>query len=63
MKKQKIANTEDKFLVSSNNYEDNNCPVCLLMKIVEAEQREPTMEEVTDAIERAEDDSSKELEK
>jgi hypothetical protein len=39
MKKQKIAGTKDKFLVSSNNYEDGDCPVCRLMQKVENEGR------------------------
>jgi hypothetical protein len=53
MKKQKIAFTEDKFLLSTNNYEDDDCPVCQLMRKVENEHREPTEKEVDDAIELA----------
>jgi hypothetical protein len=53
MKKQKIAGTPDKFLVSDNNYEDDDCPVCRLMQRVEGEGREPTVEEVNIAMKEA----------
>ena len=53
MKKQKIAQTADEFLVSSNNYEDDDCPVCTLMRAVESEGREPTMQEISVALQEA----------
>jgi hypothetical protein len=56
MKKQKIAETPDKFLVSSNNYEDDDCPVCRLMQKVEKECREPTVEEVNIAMKEAQEE-------
>jgi len=46
MKKQKIAGLVNKFLISSNNYEDDDCPVCRLMRMVEKEGREPTAKEI-----------------
>ncbi|MDE2188325.1 MAG: hypothetical protein KGJ35_01185 [Patescibacteria group bacterium] len=45
MKKQKIFKKEE-FLVSSNDYEDDNCPVCRLMRTCEKEGREPTHVEI-----------------
>ena len=54
MKKQKIGGTKDKFLISSNNYEDDNCPVCKLMRIVKKENREPTMTEIIKAMQETE---------
>ena len=53
MKKQKIANTDDTFLVSSNEYEDDACPVCKLMKRLEVEKREPTISEIYLAMHEA----------
>lgn len=53
MQKQKIAGTQDKFLVSSNNYEDDDCPVCQMMRRVKQEGREPTMEEIDVAMSEA----------
>ncbi len=50
MQKQKIAHTKDKFLVSSNNYEDDDCAVCMLMRKVQKEGREPTMSEICTAM-------------
>jgi len=58
MKKQKIAGTPDKFLVSSNNYEDDNCPVCILMRKVEKEGRQPTIEEVDVAMKEAKENTT-----
>jgi hypothetical protein len=58
MKKQKIAGTSDKFLVSSNNYEDDDCPVCRLMQRVENEGRDPTVEEVNIAMKEAQENST-----
>ena len=49
MKKQKISRQEA-FLVSSNDYEDDNCPMCRLMQKCEKEEREPTHEEVMQAM-------------
>ncbi|MEI8269964.1 MAG: hypothetical protein WCG45_01215 [bacterium] len=46
MKKHKIKDEEDTFLVSSNNCDDDQCPICLLMKECEEDDREPTFEEV-----------------
>jgi hypothetical protein len=46
MKKQKIKDEENTFLISSNDCEDLECPVCLLMKECEEDGREPTLEEV-----------------
>ncbi|MEI6345924.1 MAG: hypothetical protein WCO79_01705 [bacterium] len=53
MQKQKIAGTQDKFLVSSNNYEDDDCPVCQLMRMAQREGREPTMKEIDAAMAEA----------
>lgn len=53
MKKQKIFNTKDLFLVSSNNYEDDNCPVCELMRKIKKENREPTISEIKKAFNEA----------
>jgi len=50
MKKQKIAKEKNTYLVSSNNYEDDNCPVCLLMQECEIERREPTAHEIQNAM-------------
>lgn len=46
MKKQKISGKGKVYLISSNNNEDDNCPVCLLMKECEKNQREPTTQEL-----------------
>jgi hypothetical protein len=43
MKKQKA-------LSSSNDCKDKNCPVCLLIQKVEKEDREPTEEEIMEAM-------------
>ncbi len=61
MKKQKIADTLDDFLVSSNNYEDDDCSVCRLMKKVEKEGREPTAQEISIAIKEAQEIKSKSM--
>ena len=53
MKKHKIARTKDKFIVSSNNYEDDDCPVCQLMRRVEKEGRDPTVAEINKAFKEA----------
>ena len=49
MKKQRIANSNE-YLVSSNNYTDDDCPVCQLMRKANLEKREPTKGEVEVAM-------------
>jgi hypothetical protein len=54
MKKQKITDVEDWFLVSSNDYEDDGCPVCLLMRECKKEGREPTLLELQSVMKKTE---------
>jgi hypothetical protein len=46
VKKQKIALEDEVYLISSNDCEDGECPVCLLMKECELGGRDPTEEEI-----------------
>jgi hypothetical protein len=50
MKKQRISGEEESFLWSSNDYEDDDCAVCRLMRKVEREKRDPTTDEVMRAM-------------
>jgi hypothetical protein len=55
MQKHKItqkpsAKGRQKYLFSSNNCEDKNCPVCRLMKKAKKENRELTGEEIRKAM-------------
>jgi len=50
MKKQKVKNSDGAFIISSNDYEDDNCAVCQLMRKCEKENTEPTQEEITKAM-------------
>ena len=56
MKRIKIKNSEGKHLISSNEYEDDDCPVCRLMKKCELEDREPTMKELEKAMKEAKEE-------
>jgi uracil-DNA glycosylase len=49
MQKQRISKNKG-FLLSSNDCEDENCPVCRLVQKCKKENREPTHEEVIQAM-------------
>ncbi len=57
MKNIKIKDGSGRYLFSSNDYEDDNCPVCKLMRRCELEEREPTMKEIEKAMREANNQS------
>jgi len=53
MKRNKIKDGKGIELISSNAYEDDDCPVCRLMRSCELEERDPSLEELERAMEAA----------
>jgi len=55
MKKQKISDRENEFVITSNNYEDDSCPICVFLKKAEIEKVDPTYEEINEVFRLVED--------
>ena len=53
MKRRKIKDVRGAEIFSSNDYEDDDCAVCRLMRRCELEDRDPTMKELERVMEKS----------